>query len=288
MLVRTTTNQSIVSLMIKGEMRVLSIGEFSKICGVTKKTLRHYDEIGLLAPSVTSPSTGYRYYATAQLHTMLLISRMKGYGFSLDEIRGILETLEAEKSIADLLTRQQERLMLKRENLDTTLSSIGQDIENMKRGIAIMSYLDDIQVHVVETTPTNILFLRQTISTEQYGMYIGKLYERIAAEHLTPLSGPICFYHCEDFNPEASDVEFAIAIKETVEGTRTMPAAHCAKVVHKGPYSELKSAYAKLTEWTEQEGYEITGAPYEIYMNHPSQVHPNDLITEIYFPIRKK
>ncbi len=41
---------------------MLSIGEFSKISHLTMKTLRYYDEIGLLKPAFIDPKNGYRYY----------------------------------------------------------------------------------------------------------------------------------------------------------------------------------------------------------------------------------
>ena len=50
---------------------MLSIGEFSKICKVSTKTLRYYDEIGLINPSKINQENGYRYYSIEQLETML-------------------------------------------------------------------------------------------------------------------------------------------------------------------------------------------------------------------------
>jgi hypothetical protein len=44
---------------------MLTIGEFSKICRVSPKTLRYYDQIGLLKPSQVSSDSGYRYYEVA-------------------------------------------------------------------------------------------------------------------------------------------------------------------------------------------------------------------------------
>ena len=55
---------------------MLSIGEFSKICKVSTKTLRYYDEIGLINPSEVNPDNGYRYYAIEQLEKMLFINRL--------------------------------------------------------------------------------------------------------------------------------------------------------------------------------------------------------------------
>ena len=55
---------------------MLSIGEFSKICQVSAKTLRYYDEIGLLRPEEINPENGYRYYRVEQLERMLFINRL--------------------------------------------------------------------------------------------------------------------------------------------------------------------------------------------------------------------
>lgn len=46
---------------------MLKIGEFSKLSRVSVRMLRHYDEVGLLAPSEVDPMTGYRYYSERQL-----------------------------------------------------------------------------------------------------------------------------------------------------------------------------------------------------------------------------
>ena len=86
---------------------MLSIGEFSKICKVSTKTLRYYAEIGLIMPNEINPETGYRYYAIEQLETMLLIIRLKSYNFSLEEIKQIIESGELyEEKLYVALTRK--------------------------------------------------------------------------------------------------------------------------------------------------------------------------------------
>ncbi|MGE5632000.1 MAG: MerR family transcriptional regulator [Caulobacteraceae bacterium] len=76
---------------------LLSIGEFSKICEVSTKTLRYYEEIGLINPDEINLETGYRYYSIGQLKKMLLINRLKSYHFSLEEIKAVLELEEGTK-----------------------------------------------------------------------------------------------------------------------------------------------------------------------------------------------
>ena len=69
----------------------LKIGEFSRLCRVTVRTLRHYEEIGLLVPEIVDQFTGYRYYSIEQLQKMQSILQLKGMGFSLEEIRELYE-----------------------------------------------------------------------------------------------------------------------------------------------------------------------------------------------------
>ena len=72
---------------------MLSIGEFSKICKVSTKTLRYYDEMGLLEPYEINYETGYRYYSINQLEIILFIKRLKSYNFS-----GFLSGINLSKS----------------------------------------------------------------------------------------------------------------------------------------------------------------------------------------------
>ena len=91
---------------------MLSIGEFSKICQVSVKTLHHYDKLGLLVPAQVDAETGYRYYEAAQLDRMLLIARLKRYGFSLAEICSFLDADDDAEQLTRL--RQQETILQRR------------------------------------------------------------------------------------------------------------------------------------------------------------------------------
>lgn len=236
---------------------MLSIGEFSKICGVSTKTLRYYGEIGLINPDEINSENGYRYYSIKQLKKMLLINRLKSYQFSLDEIRAILEW-EGEKSeeeLSALLHRKQREIQLQLHALGLTLTQLSGDISRVEKGIPIMSHLDQIEVQLVETQSLNILYTRRMMTSNDYaqgyGTYFSRLYEQIAVERLTMLGTPMTIYHSPEYNPLGNDTEFAIPIKETVKATRDLPGGLCARSIVNGPYAELTSVYAKLREWVE-------------------------------------
>lgn len=274
---------------------MLSIGEFSKICEVSTKTLRYYDEIGLITPDEINPENGYRYYSIRQLNKMLFINRLKSYHFSLEEIKAILELEEdqSEENLCSALNRKRREIQEKLNTFEYTLRQISNDILNLEKGVPIMSYLDSIEVQLVETQPMNILYMRQMMSSDDYalgyGKYFNRLYEKIANEKLTVFGTPMTIYHSPEYNPAGNDTEFAIPIEEIVKGTRDLPGGLCAKSVLKGSYSELTSVYAKLREWVENEGYELVKSPYEIYVTAPNQATvPEGIVTEVYFPIKKK
>jgi DNA-binding transcriptional MerR regulator len=70
---------------------VLSIGRFADSTGLTVRALRHYDEIGPLAPARVEPATGYRFYDPAQIEDAVTIRRLRALELSLDEIRSLLD-----------------------------------------------------------------------------------------------------------------------------------------------------------------------------------------------------
>lgn len=274
---------------------MLSIGEFSKICGVSTKTLRYYDEIGLIKPDEIHAENGYRYYSIGQLHQMLFISRLKSYQFSLEEIKTMLHLEDdlAEEKLHSILNRKRSELQEKRNAIELSLNQLTTDIFNLEKGIPIMSYLDRIEVQLVETRTLNVLYMRRMMTSDDYTAgydpYFSRLYEKIAEEKLTLLGKPITIYHSPEYDPTGNDTEFAIPVRETGEGTREWNGGPCAKAVLNGSYSELTSVYAKLRGWMDQEGYVLANSPYEIYLTAPDRAAaPGELLTEVYFPVAKK
>lgn len=63
------------------------IGEFAELAGVSAKTLRFYDDIGVLRPASVDPRTGYRRYLPQQLEELASILALKNMGVSLGKVR---------------------------------------------------------------------------------------------------------------------------------------------------------------------------------------------------------
>ncbi len=75
---------------ITGEQR-LKIGEVARKSRLSVKTIRYYEEIGLLQPAVERSRSGYRLFSLSVLTRLEFVKRAKSLGLSLSEIREILE-----------------------------------------------------------------------------------------------------------------------------------------------------------------------------------------------------
>ena len=70
--------------------KLYKVTDFAKMCGVTARTLKYYEERGLLTPAQVGEN-GYRYYSFTQMDEVSAILLFRDYGFSLNEIKTIME-----------------------------------------------------------------------------------------------------------------------------------------------------------------------------------------------------
>ncbi|MDL2225465.1 MerR family transcriptional regulator [Eubacteriales bacterium OttesenSCG-928-M02] len=266
---------------------MLRIGEFCRICFVTKKTLRHYDEIGLLRP-IHMAENGYRYYGVEQLRDMQLIARLKGYGFSLEEIKAQMQ-LRDEDSLMKALGEKRKRMQQEVDRISRMLAQMDTDMEKLKRSEDILE--QKIAVKTVEREPEWIYGVRKKIDVADFQTLFVELYQGMAEKGITPLGPPRAFYHDEDFNGEKADVEVGVPVAGGTTEARQLPGGLHLVTTVVGPYGEAlyAPAYAALMEWVEKNGYAITGPPFDVYVKGgDGNCPPEENVTEIYAPIGKR
>src|SRR5688572_11182894 len=86
------------------------IGDFSRLARVTIRTLHHYDEAGVLQPAHVDPNTGYRYYSAAQLRPLQRILLLRDLGFSIEEIRELINPTLASVELARRLDERRGQI----------------------------------------------------------------------------------------------------------------------------------------------------------------------------------
>ena len=89
---------------------LFSIGEFSRVTGLTIKALRFYHEEGLLPPAQIDMNTGYRYYRARQVEVARAVTLLRRLEFPVKEIRDILARQGDAEHVAQALERQKQAL----------------------------------------------------------------------------------------------------------------------------------------------------------------------------------
>ncbi len=110
-----------------------SIQEVAKAAGTTSRTLRHYDDIGLLPPNRVGHN-GYRYYNDGSLIRLQRVLLLRQLGLGLDAIRDVLEAQDAGPTMEarilsdhlELLRHQQRRLATQIDSVERTIAALGE------------------------------------------------------------------------------------------------------------------------------------------------------------------
>ena len=269
-----------------------SIGMFSQICRVTPKTLRHYDEIGLLRPCRIDRFTGYRYYSTDQLPRMNQILSLRQMGFSLTEILSLLDGGADERTIRTILELKQRELAARVQEDSQRLRMV----ENiLRKGTLLM---ETYNVTIKELPEVKIAYMRTVIQGYDDLFHLmpevlGPEMERLGCKCAEP---EYCFniYHYEEYRDHDIDVSLCQAVTELkpdsgIAKFTTIPRVpQAASLFHRGPYSTLPAAYTYAAQWIEQNGYRLAGPPRESYIDGVwNKESEEDWLTELQFPIEK-
>lgn len=147
------------------------------------------------------------------------------------------------------------------------------------------------EITIVEIPTQKVIGMRKQGKYELIAQMLPKLYE-FAASHGAEFTGPpifVCHERTEADVMKAdqegkADIEIAFPILKEIEETEEikcyeLQGGTMAKIIHKGPYE-------KLFLWIEQNGKTITGPTREIYLNDPREVGMEEVLTEIYVPIK--
>ncbi|OJD58555.1 GyrI-like domain-containing protein [Bacillus sp. NH11B] len=265
---------------------MLSIGAFSKISHLTMKTLRYYDEIGLLKPDFIDANNGYRYYNISQLETALLITRLKTYLFSLEEIKDLLTNWENTEFLNSKMKVKQENLTQQITFYSSLLKKLTLDIQQLDEEESIMGYLNHIEINLVNHLTYNILSQRKQMNTADFLTHFNELFSKISFENLLPIAKPLAIFHSSEYVPENYDVEIAIPLSEATNKTKVFNPGLCAMATLIGSYEELPSIHTKLHVWVKENNYKLNGTPFEVYKTNPYSTPEEKNIIEVYFPIK--
>jgi effector-binding domain-containing protein len=266
---------------------LVPIGRFSRMTRLSIKALRLYDEQGLLAPARVDPTTGYRYYSRSQVNRAEAIRILRMVDMPLDEIRDLLAEHDPDFT--------SKRLAMHRERLAQRLADQERMLRFLERLIdregGIMPY--DVLIKQVPAQPVASLTVHTSLGNvgndipSGFATVIGAM----TAAGVPPIGAPFLIYHDVIDEQTDGDIEICIPVPPAERAARDdiewkeISGGTMAATTHRGPYDEVTPAYHAVTGWIHDHGHQITAPPREIYLNDPRTVAPDDLLTEIQFPI---
>ena len=274
---------------------MFKIGDFSKICQVSIRSLRHYDEIGLFKPAQIDPFTGYRYYSAAQLPQLNRIIALKELGLSLEQVALLSNQELAPSEIRGMLHLRQAELRQQIAEGETRLARVESRLRQIEQEGTMSSY--DPLIKLVEAQ--TILSLR-TVSFDlaAMGSLLTRAYET-ARQQVREIGTGLAIFYDWYFDDRDTDWEIGFNVREGYDGqiafddqraliAHSIPAVEqMACVIYEGDYIGLHRGYSALGAWIEQNGYRLSGDVREVFL-HIDLEHPDANITEIQYPVTKE
>lgn len=268
----------------------LKIGEFSRLCRVTVRTLRHYDNIDLLVPQIIDRFTGYRYYSVEQLQKMQSIMQLKELGYSLDEIRDLWDDETHVPSVKSL----EEKIKICESELKRlrTRQKMLKEMRDSQRKLQKME-----NVYIESLPAITVASYRGVIPTyEDLGRVcceiIGPEMARLGCE--CPEPGYCYSFEHGGYKPKDIDIEYCEKVSARKKDSDIIkfkdipevPTAVCLKVV--GPYENLYQNFQYIFAWIEKNGYTVTDPPRTVYIDGIwNQEDPQKWLTIIQVPVKK-
>jgi len=268
-----------------------SIGEFSKITGLSVKTLRFYHEEGLLVPTSIDDQSGYRYYAPQLVETARVIAQLRGLEFSLSDIAEILRGHDDEADILDHLERHREAIQARLRQYEDIQRSLDNIITNEREARRTMR---DASFQVEEKTVPAMLVagIRMKGRYSDCGQAFAKLGRRCG---FRICGKPMMLIYDHEYREEDADFEPCMPVRSgtSADGidVRELPGGRAVTLLHRGPYEQLGRSYAKVLDHIKSRGYAIQSPCREVYLKGPGMIfkgNPKKYLTEIQMLVEKK
>ena len=276
--------------MQKFSIPCIKTGDFAKLCNTNKRTLIHYDEIGLFSPAYTDEK-GYRYYSENQCDTFFTITCLKEIGMPLKEIKQYIDHKNPEDLQTLLLQQQQKveadfaRLHRIRQVIDTKLQLIhtGEHLQ----------FSDSVSAVSLEDFPEEYLIVSPPLHTSDHEKIFSAIYQHIAYcnHNLLNAGHPYgAMLATEELLQGHQDVYayFFTKVIQPPTGHPWMskPAGTYAVIYLKGDYYEADQAFQTLLDYIRENN--LTPGTYcykEAVLDEMAVENETQLVTRISIPV---
>jgi DNA-binding transcriptional MerR regulator len=268
---------------------MFTIGEFATVGRVSVRMLRHYDSIGLLIPARVDDRSGYRYYRADQLRTLNRLLALKDLGFTLDQVRQLLDDAVEVGELRGMLR-------LRRAELAGRIEADRDRLARVEARLRIIEgeTMSHVEISIKPVPSARIAALTGMASSTDngdVGPVIQGLFERLGRHlgsgALTPAGPAIATYapvEAGGLRCRAGITVAADAAPDPVEIIDLPGLDAVAALVHRGVMADIGGSYQRLAVWIEENGYRTDGTAREVYLvGHPEP--QENWVTEIQMPV---
>ncbi len=277
--------------------RKYTIGEVSEITGINKRTLRYYDEKGLIVPFERDEINNYRHYSEQQIVDALMVREMRHRGFSMTEIKNLINSHDLEK-VHQVLSDKVRSLEKKISELTDQLKYTQITRDLIDDAIVVCRnnvQPENNQITIDQMPEMTVLFDRRRSGVNANQLFwtrYNDLQMKREEENVTaagPFSAIFYDHYFNQFFFEEGDFEVYLPILETdrvSNSIRKISPFRRASMTFVGWYADLLATYVELVKQIEQQGFKIAGPAYEEYLVEFSHGVPKDkCVTRVSFPI---
>ena len=149
-----------------------------------------------------------------------------------------------------------------------------------------------MEIKLKETEEKLVAYIFYTGPVEDMGGLIGEIADWMMEQKVEMTSPPYSAYYTSPSEVAPEDMQYELGVPFTGDAfesgkvkIKIMPAQQVLSAIHKGPYNEVGLVYEVMMNKVIEDGYQMTGAPLEIYFNSPMEVPESELLTEVQFPV---
>ena len=163
------------------DKKYYSIGEAAQIAHTTSETLRHYDRIGLVRPSMKDEWTNYRYYTKQDIVRINTVSALKLMDIPLKEIKKVLEYDDLEK-IIEFLNRAEKKAKEKIERLNKSIKKIEAAKSDYERKLKWKQPSGGLYIKRIESRAILLSDAMEKPTLDNLWNYLGHFYNQIPSD----------------------------------------------------------------------------------------------------------
>jgi DNA-binding transcriptional MerR regulator len=265
---------------------MLNIGDFARMTFLSVKALRHYHEVGLLAPAEVDPESGYRRYALAQVPKAQVIRRLRELGMPIDDVRSVVEAPDVHArnaAISAHLRRMEKQLETTRSTVESLRLLLDEDAP------------PPIAVEYRTIGPMETLAIHDTVDYanmfEWLDLALGELHAAVERTGARCAGVDAALYANELLEDEHGEIVALIPIEAAVEAAGRaepllLPVVEYAVATHRGAIENLDRTYAALGAVVAERAIGVQGPIREQYLVGAGDTsNEAEHVTEICWPV---